>query len=719
MNSKTAHVCGGKPRQESSQRTEWMEKGEASGDSEFRREERHLEACLEIIRDNIRLYEEKERAYRSEVTQLFQAVKKGEGDSYGQLIAGQNILEHTQNALRKNRAALAKTYFGRIDYEDRSFHQKECCYIGKNGITRNQTEVVVVDWRAPVSSVYYENELGEGSYEVPGAKAVSICLERKRTYDVADGKLLGYYDDDVAANDELLVKYLSQNKDAVLGDIIATIQKEQNEIIREVPFKNMIVQGVAGSGKTTVALHRISYLLYNYGDRYKPSEFCIVGSSDMLLNYISSGLPELDVTHVRQMRMDVFLPYLMGKAWKKKYKVTGDRAEAPIKSRLSFVRKLEAFLEEKRAQALRLDGVTDSEIGTILSAESMRETAEAEKERALPQLERLFNERIRARIKFLCTEWDGEDTKKKQKQYKKYFDPDQRKWTEPALYLEFLERLEKTEGISFAKTAEAVRRGEFDIYDTAALALIFRRLLMKRETDEFSQIVIDEAQDFGEMVYYVMRCLLPGCYFTVMGDVSQNIRFETGMNDWEGLKEILFVRERDSFHLLAKSYRNTIEISECAGRILEKASQGSYKIQPVIRHGRPVALHRAPGEGELEQVLRGTLEEVKARGYETIAVICRTEQEAAQVRGCLGLEGEENVGFHSGVMVLPVALTKGLEFDAVLLWKPDKSRYGDDPAEAKLLYVAVTRALHELHLLTDGELSPCLFGSSFSVCPSL
>lgn len=162
----------------------------------------------------------------------------------------------------------------------------------------------MVDWRAPVSSVYYENEIGQGSYDVPEASRISIDLQKKHTYDISDGKLLGFYDNDVAANDELLVKYLSQNKEAVLGDIIATIQKEQNLIIRDSPFKNIIVQGVAGSGKTTVALHRISYLLYNYEDRYKPSEFCIVGSNDMLLNYISSGLPELDVNHVEQFLAD-------------------------------------------------------------------------------------------------------------------------------------------------------------------------------------------------------------------------------------------------------------------------------------------------------------------------------------------------------------------------------------------------------------------------------
>ena len=172
----------------------------------------HLETCLSLIRENIRLYESKEKAYKKEITSLFQAVKKGEGDSYGQLTASQNILEHVQNSLRKNRAAQKKPYFGRIDYDDLTYGTTEQYYIGKNGISRNQTDVIIVDWRAPVSSVYYENELGKGSYCVPGSEDVDINLHKKRTYDISDGKLIGFYDDDVAANDELLVKYLSQNK---------------------------------------------------------------------------------------------------------------------------------------------------------------------------------------------------------------------------------------------------------------------------------------------------------------------------------------------------------------------------------------------------------------------------------------------------------------------------------------------------------------------------
>lgn len=183
---------------------------------EMLQEKQHLKLCLDVIQKNIQMYEKKEESYQKEVTQLFQAVKKGEGDSYGQLMAGQHLLEHSHNMLRKSKAALKKAYFGRIDYDDLTYGVIESRYIGKNGVTTEDNEVLIVDWRAPVSSVYYENELGRGSYSVPDHASIDVHLYKKRTYDIQKEKLLGYYDDDVAANDELLVKYLSQNKEVVI-----------------------------------------------------------------------------------------------------------------------------------------------------------------------------------------------------------------------------------------------------------------------------------------------------------------------------------------------------------------------------------------------------------------------------------------------------------------------------------------------------------------------
>lgn len=696
-----------------------------SADSEMAQEVAHLAGCLDIVRENIRMYEQKEHDYQKEVTQLFQDVRQGEGDSYAQLMSGQSILESTRNSLRKNRAALEKAYFGRIDFMDKTYGIAETCYIGKNEVTRNLTEVVIVDWRAPVTSAYYENELGDGSYDVPGSTPIDICLNKKRTYDIDGDQLHGFYDDDSAANDELLVKYLAQHKEAVLGDIIATIQKEQNEIIRDIPFKNIIVQGVAGSGKTTVALHRISYILYNYADRYKPSEFCIVGSNDMLLNYISSGLPELDVNHVRQMRMDLFVTYLMGKGWKKKYKIIPDRADAGIRSKLPFVKKLEEFLGAWEERHLKLTDISDEDLGRIIfTEENMREIRRLNPQLSLLQFEKLLNERLRDRVKFLCSDMELDDRKVKVAQYRKYFNSERFKWTEVQIYKDFLEWLDsdadfwkkqqtalpdemKNEYAHGRSNAVDFSEGCFDIYDAAALALIYRRVTMKKDIDEFSQIIIDEAQDFGEMIYYVLKQLLPDCFFTIMGDVSQNIRYETGMNDWEGLKAAIFDNDNDSFCLLSKSYRNTIEISECAGKVLEKASQGSYKIQPVIRHGQAVTILQ-PKAPDLAQTLLDTIDTIRSKEFETIAIVCRTDEEAHSVREILDIQDKDHQQFHNGVMVLPVTLTKGLEFDAVVLWKPDDAHYGMNRKEAKLLYVAITRALHELYMIGDMPVSRLL-----------
>lgn len=287
-------------------------------DNQFIYEQNHLTKCLEYIDENIKEINEKLAGYKQETEELFRAVHQGDQELYNQLFASQQILDYTQRKLKKNQEARKKAYFGRIDYQECKSKIRESWYIGKNGINKNQTEILIVDWRAPISSVYYENEIGIGSYQVfDKGEPIEIDLTKKRTYDVQGENLLGYYDNDVVSSDELLIKYLAQNKEVILGDIIATIQKEQNKIIRDLPMKHVIVQGVAGSGKTTVAMHRISYLLYNYENLYKPGEFCIIGSNDLLLSYITSGLPELDVYNIKQMRMDKFFIYLMGRSWKK------------------------------------------------------------------------------------------------------------------------------------------------------------------------------------------------------------------------------------------------------------------------------------------------------------------------------------------------------------------------------------------------------------------
>lgn len=670
-------------------------------------EQEHFQGCREVIRENIRLYEQKIELGRKETEELYSAVTSGDVELYNQLIVSKDLLSHNENMLKKNKAAYEKPYFGRVDYTETENGQRESLYIGKNGVSRDRTETLIVDWRAPVATLYYENELGEGSYEVPDEGTVNVLLKLKRTFDVSGGKLLGYFDNDAAATDELLIKYLSQNKDAVLGDIISTIQKEQNEIIRESPFLNVIVQGVAGSGKTTVAMHRISYILYNYEKRFRPSEFLIIGSNDMLLHYITSGLPELDVHDVGQKRMDILLQELLCREWKKNFRISEMDSGEAYKSRMDFVMELDTFLSEQKARLIPQTDIVDARQGILFQGRHIADTLRENPGLSVFQLQKLLNERLKKRIAFLVS--DEEETNRRKelkKQYQGYFKMEKQDKSLVDLYDNFLRRFQKQRSLPVTGQKS---RTSFHIYDLAALVLIYKRILAKESADDYSQVIIDEAQDFGAMVYYVLKQTLAGCHFTVMGDVSQNINYETGMNTWDEMRQYVFAEERMRFHILAKSYRNTIEISEYAGNILDAASFGVYKITPVIRHGREVAFYRTEGGmRELAEKTKGLIKEIAERGYETAAVICRDEAEVQAAADLLGIVQEKCFGFTNRVMVLSVKFTKGLEFDAVILWNPCEPSYGNSGADAKLLYVAVTRALHELHIVYDGRLPEIL-----------
>lgn len=659
---------------------------------EFRQEQIHFEECLELIQSNISNYEAEYEERHLETARLFKAMKSGDPELYNQAMTSASLEEHAANQLRKNKTALKQPFFGRIDYKESGRLQEDRVYIGKNGIFRNQTDVVIADWRAPISSVYYENELGEGEYYLPDGSHVDIDLHLKRTFDVQDGVLQGYYDSDVASNDQLLIQYLSQNKEAVLGDIIATIQKEQNEIIRESPFANILIQGVAGSGKTTVAMHRISYILYNYKERFMSNEFCIIGGNDLLLNYITSGLPELDVPDIKQKRMDVMLSHLLGREWTKKQKVIDATEDAKVRSKMDFMLDLEIWLMRFREGFYQGGPLKDRELGIIISQSSKERLFIENPDFSITRLMMILDDRVKTRIKFLSPEGEKDYFLKKCRQYKDYYKNRIPKESIYDLYSTFLIEYERNHpgSIKLSEHAENAAKNQYDVYDLAALLVIQYRVTRKKEDEEFGQLFIDEAQDFGITPYYALRRVLPKCYFTIMGDVSQNINFETGMNDWNDMQKWVLTGEKDVFRLLSKSYRNTIEISEFAGKILEKASFGRYKIDPVIRHGLPVQIMEPMAETELYTKAEEIIHQAEVKGYNSIAVICRDEKTCEWVGKWL-----------DGVTVLPIRLTKGLEFDVVILWNPDLEEAFASQSSAKLWYVAVTRALHELYLLKE------------------
>ncbi len=621
--------------------------------------------------------------------------------------------EAREELLRCQRAR-RKPYFGRIDFIDTKSNTEEVFYIGRVGIKDTLTKRAVIDWRAPVATVYYENALGPCSYTVMNIGTYDIELTRKRTYEIKEDKLIDFFDSEVVSNDDLLTKYLAKNKKAVLGDIIATIQKEQNLIIRKSPRNNILVQGVAGSGKTTVAMHRISYILYNYEGEFRPKDFYIIGSNQILLNYITSVLPDLDVYGVSQMTMEQLFIRLLYEDWNdKEYSIQnlkkGDEIGS-IKGSYQWFHDLEEFCSKYEWLQIPHEEVITYNTKRLLIKKDEIETYIRENVRVSMQNKILsLNERVMARLENEIRGKDisylPEDKKDMRRFYQFYFGKKLWKGSIFELYDDFLKG-------QIAKGLDVGLPGtEFDVYDLAALAYLYKRI---KETDtirEASHVVIDEAQDFGMMAYASLEYCLRRCTYTIMGDVSQNIHFGYGLNDWEELKKLILKDKFDTFAILKKSYRNTIEISNFATDILRHGTFAVYPVEPILRHGDVVRITKCEDEKEMFSKTVEIVENWKLKDYETMAVVCRDETEARYVsdalKGKLQFNDSclETTEFRNGVMVLPVVYTKGLEFDAVLLFNPTNETYPADDGHTKLLYVAATRALHELAVVHDGDLT--------------
>lgn len=707
-----------------------------------REEEENLCRTLSLVRQNVENYAAEERRMQADIDEMLEHYHDNDAEIYTILSNTITMHEHVKQALAHNRRALQKPYFGRIVYRDELLNQMESFYIGKGGISVDAAHHLVIDWRAPVANAYYENGLGKCTYLSPEGE-VPIDLKMKRTFEIEEGKLLDFYDTEVVANDDLLMKYLGKNKQAVLGEIVATIQKEQNEIIRCTPYHNLIVQGVAGSGKTTVAMHRISYILYNYEERFRPEDFYIVGSNRILLNYITSVLPDLDVYGVRQMTMEELFVRLLYEKWdKKKYRIRVGAAHGSAEDRQLTDRGSRAWFQDLKEFCDRVEwesisresvylnrqqfveGVRDGKLGVhdlrgerkaspgdqilLLEQEAVENYIRENPLMSAQNKITMLNKRLLSRVKtelsgmmFSCTEAERKEILRA---YRGYYGGRAWKRSIYDLYREFLMEQEK-------KGCRVIFPDrEFDIYDLAALAYLYKRFCETETVSEAHHIVIDEAQDFGMMVYESLNFCVRGCTYTVMGDVSQNIHFGHGLNDWEELKEVLLPNERASFRVLKKNYRNTVEISEFAARILAHGHFSIYPAEPIIRHGEPVKVREVQTKELIKEAV-GVCGNWQNRGYETIAVICRNEEEAARVTAEMGrqipvLENDlETASFGVGILVLSVEYTKGLEFDTVLILDPSREDYPVEDGHAKLLYVAATRALHELCILHTGDLT--------------
>lgn len=652
--------------------------------------------------------------------------------------------------------ALDKPYFARIDFTSEEDGKTSTVYIGKNGVIKN-TDIIVTDWRAPISSLYYDAEVGRCSFEAPSG-TINGNMSLKRQYEIESGELQEYFDVDLVSQDVLLKKYLDSNNDARMKSIVSTIQKEQNDVIRRKMYDNIIIQGVAGSGKTTVALHRIAYLVYNYINSIKQNQYLVIGPNPVFLKYIKSVLPELDVDGVEQCTYEGFVKRYIDEDFginssdkKVADSILGKTSNDidKFKCSMKYQRMIDKFM------SLYFAGITSKSLMLgnfeVISSDVITNFFE----KTASGLSDNLNNRIEKTIEKLCRyveeHYDEiicrysdysytlfksatsdeeknkmrnmflkdrtEISKKCRSSIRKYFNKS--KIDTVKLYKLFVSSMSDFdifhyEEISTLKkmTMKNIKSNSFDFEDLAALLYIKLLTSPNRDYDRIKHVVIDEAQDLGEFNFYTLKKTLPSASFSVFGDLAQSIYDYRGVSNWEEVNDAMFDSKGEIINF-NKSYRTTAEIMDVADDVAE--SIGLSRSELVIRHGEEVKLTEVGQTEDIPGYIAQKIQEYIEKGYKTIAVISKTDLLSNYINDDLAALGINipNVSINDDlsdarfrVCTISNQLAKGLEFDAVIVNNASEEIYSSsNNLDMKLLYVAMTRALHELDIVYSGTLT--------------
>lgn len=686
-------------------------------------------------------------------------------------ITAKNLMKHQVSKEKNLKNALSQPYFARIDFAAKGKGEEEV-YIGKTTILDEDANVIVADWRAPISSMYYDSGIGEASYNSPDGEIKGV-LSLKRKYDIKDGKLLGYDDIEVVASDEVLNNCLSENADTRLKNIISTIQKEQNEIIRSSIYTPLIIQGVAGSGKTTVALHRIAYLIYQYAKKFNPEEFLIIAPNKFFLDYISTVLPDLGVDEVRQETFEEFATKLIGENLlvKSSNEILADIINSKdnqntkiheevshFKSSNTFKSIIDEYIE-KYMRSFLADDVM-SEGYKIISIEklltifnnsqniiSLYDRIDNVKE-VLSKYIKDYYEQISVEIKSQTKELIKELEEKISSQEKltsekgKIFRNEEKllkelkKGGKKLLNIHFKKYMKYTSAISFYR--DIIKKEDFShIISKEATNLIKSKISSKNcnkeiehddltgllyikylvfglaENISLKYVVVDEAQDYGEFTFSVLLDILKSNSITILGDLAQGIYSYKGIKSWNYLNEKV-LDDKAELLTLTKSYRTTIEIINEANKAIRKLKDlGIPLATSVIRHGETVGYVKASNFEEMMLSIKNRISQLRKRNFR-IAIITKDLQDAQRVYSSLN-ENEDIIlltdnsnEFNGNIVILPSYLSKGLEFDSVILFDVSKEKYAMNELEIKLLYVSMTRAMHTLDIFYEKDLTELL-----------
>ena len=603
--------------------------------------------------------------------------------------------EHDKELVRLKKMQ-ESPFFGSVDFCYEDEEEAEAFYIGIGNFAEQSGCVpLIYDWRAPVSSLFYDYDKGEASYEAPDGTMNGEITE-KWQYKIRSGRMVYEFESDVKIDDDILKQELGGNSDVQLKNIVRTIQKEQNAIIRNAKDRILVIQGAAGSGKTSVALHRIAYLLYHDRKNLKASNVLVLSPNSVFSDYISHILPELGEENIREMSFDLF-------AYHELKGITAD-----CDDRYHYIEHCmdgRSAAEEERYRWKQSDAFTGAVEGFLVQLEerlidfkdieykNMKKSAEElltlyfYKFTEIPMLNRMeaVMEYCVDEYETLCGKSLRDDEMEivREKFLSMYESRDIYE-----IYNWFLEE-QGLAALPDVPLAERYLQYE-DVYPVLYLKY---RLYQSRQHKDIRHLVIDEMQDYSYLQYVILKELFP-CKMTILGDRAQSIDSEE--QDVLQFLPNLFGKKGLRIIELNDSYRNTLEIATYAQQI-----SGVKGIHYLERHGKAVEEIRIDKRQALEQVLEkvhlGT--DGYEDGYETTAVLTMTEKEAREAYAFLK-ERREDVhyidrdtsAFKKGITVTTYYLAKGLEFDQVFVLCGDK----DHEFYKQYLYICATRALHEL-----------------------
>lgn len=667
-------------------------------EEEIKKEKKYLKDTISLINDKIsslgqQMYDQEEKimefkkyAWKSR-NELDPAEMKqviGEND------LNVSVLMSDAKYFRKLYKIQRNPYFGSIIFEDEDKDNIDV-YIGMTYLTDENNNNVIYDWRSPICSLFYDYEPGKCEYKAPDG-VIKGNLLRKRQYKIQDGKLKRVFDNNVNIDDELLQEVLASESSEKMKNIVNTIQQEQNSVIRNTTDKTLIVQGIAGSGKTSVALHRIAFLLYKI-EKLTSDDVLIFSPNQIFTEYISNVLPELGEENTLQTTFHDYLSKQLEEyenvesfvdfiARYYSYKIDNVELVA-YKQSDKIIPDIVKYIQDISKKAKFKSPIVEK--NNTYSIEALNDMLH-DRYSKLPLFERISE----MALKLSEINTKGKDTKTTTYANKLY-----KSLTLKKDYKEIYKNFFKSEFCKIklvdAEIDEFVSREE--VYYEDALLIVFIKGLMESFPYEgnIRQIIVDEAQDYSKLQYIILSKIFKKASFTILGDINQTINPYYQYASLEDLKEIF--KDNSKYIELNKTYRSSPEIIDFTNHIL-----GLHHVSAIRReNNNPVKVRK-----ELEDPIKVLNKDIKylQSKYKGSAIITKDSKEAEKLYKALKDDNKiklitnKSKSFSKELIVLPAYIAKGLEFDSVIVYNSSDNKYRHN--EKNLLYVACTRAQHEL-----------------------